>query len=55
VVLAGLGVTSLSMATAAIPAVRAALGAHSLERCRTIARAVLAADDPAAARAAAAT
>jgi phosphotransferase system enzyme I (PtsI) len=53
-VLAGLGVTGLSMSAAAIPAVRSALAGHTLEQCRSIARAALAADDPAAARAAAA-
>jgi phosphotransferase system enzyme I (PtsI) len=53
VVLAGMGVTSLSMAPPAIPAVRAALAAHTLDECRALAQAVLAAGDPAAARAAA--
>jgi phosphotransferase system enzyme I (PtsI) len=53
VVLAGMGVTSLSMAPPAIPAVRAALAAHTLDECRALAQAVLAASDPATARAAA--
>jgi phosphotransferase system enzyme I (PtsI) len=53
VVLAGMGVTSLSMAPPAIPAVRAALAARTLDECRAVAQAVLAASDPAAARAAA--
>jgi phosphotransferase system enzyme I (PtsI) len=52
VVLAGMGVNSLSMTPAAIPAVRAALAAHTLDECRAIARAALAADDPAGARSA---
>ncbi|MFI5935113.1 putative PEP-binding protein [Actinoplanes sp. NPDC051494] len=52
VVLAGLGVTSLSMTPAAIPAVRAALAAHTLRECREAAQKALAAADPAAARAA---
>ncbi|GAA3454418.1 phosphoenolpyruvate--protein phosphotransferase [Dactylosporangium matsuzakiense] len=51
-VLAGLGITSLSMAPRSIPAVREALAAHTLEECRQIAKAVLAADTPEAARAA---
>ena len=41
-VLAGLGVTSLSMAPRSIPAVRDALAAHTLDECRRIAEAVLA-------------
>ena len=53
VVLAGLGVTSLSMAPASIPAVGAALAAHTLDECRAAAQGALAAGDPAAARAAA--
>ncbi|UQU64440.1 phosphoenolpyruvate--protein phosphotransferase [Couchioplanes caeruleus] len=52
VVLAGLGVTSLSMSPPAVPAVRAALAAHTLEECRQAAQRALAAADPAAARAA---
>lgn len=52
-VLAGLGVNSLSMAGNAIPAVREALAAQTLTDCRQLAAATLAADDPAAARAAA--
>ena len=36
-VLAGLGITSLSMAPAAIPSVRFALGTHSLATCRAVA------------------
>jgi len=50
VVLVGLGVTSLSMAPRAIPAVREALSERTLEECQRIAAAVLAAPDPAAAR-----
>lgn len=52
VVLAGLGVTSLSMAPAAIPAVRAALAGFTLDECRSAAQRALAAADPATARAA---
>ncbi|AGL14178.1 phosphoenolpyruvate--protein phosphotransferase [Actinoplanes sp. N902-109] len=52
VVLAGLGITSLSMAPVAIPAVRAALAAYTLAECRSAAQEALAATDPAAARAA---
>ncbi|MEV4703815.1 phosphoenolpyruvate--protein phosphotransferase [Actinoplanes sp. NPDC049316] len=52
VVLAGLGVTSLSMSPPAVPAVRAALAAHTLDECRAAAQRALAAADPAAARAA---
>jgi phosphotransferase system enzyme I (PtsI) len=51
-VLAGLGVTSLSMAAVSLPAVRAALATHSLEQCQQYAKAALAAPDAAAARAA---
>ncbi|GAA3296512.1 phosphoenolpyruvate--protein phosphotransferase [Dactylosporangium vinaceum] len=51
-VLAGLGITSLSMAPRSIPAVREALAAHTLQECRQIAKAALAADTPEAARAA---
>ena len=53
VVLVGLGVTSLSMAAPAVPAVRAALRAHTLDECRAAARRALAASTPAEARAAA--
>jgi phosphotransferase system enzyme I (PtsI) len=49
-VLAGLGVTSLSMAPAGLPAVRAALAGLTPAECRTLAAAALAADDGAAAR-----
>jgi len=51
VVLAGLGVTSLSMSARSIPAVRDALAAHTLADCRRLAHAALAADDAVAARA----
>ncbi len=51
-VLTGLGVTSLSMSPAALPAVRFALRRHTLEQCRGMAEAALAVADPAAARAA---
>ncbi|MEU0572498.1 putative PEP-binding protein, partial [Nonomuraea sp. NPDC005983] len=40
-VLAGLGVTSLSMAPVCVPAVREALAAHTLEQCRELARSSL--------------
>jgi len=52
IVLAGLGVTSLSMSPSAVPAVRAALAAYTLEECRAAAQQALAAGDPATARAA---
>jgi phosphoenolpyruvate-protein phosphotransferase (PTS system enzyme I) len=52
VVLVGLGITSLSMAPRAIPAVRDALAAHTLEDCQRLAAAALAAEDPTAARSA---
>jgi len=52
-VLVGLGVTSLSMASAAVKAVGAKLAASSLDACRRAADAALAATDPGAARAAA--
>ena len=52
-VLAGLGVTSLSAAAAAVPAVGSALGTVSLDACRRAAEAALAAEDPAAGRTAA--
>ncbi|MFF1528193.1 phosphoenolpyruvate--protein phosphotransferase [Cellulomonas sp. NPDC058312] len=51
-VLTGLGVTSLSMSPAALPAVRYALRRHTLDACRAMADAAIAAEDPAAARAA---
>lgn len=50
-VLAGLGVTSLSMSAAAAPAVRFALRRHTRATCRAMADAALAAPDPAQARA----
>jgi phosphotransferase system enzyme I (PtsI) len=50
-VLAGLGVTSLSMPHHRIPAVRAALARHTLEQCRHLAALALAAASPEAARA----
>ncbi|TAL17261.1 MAG: phosphoenolpyruvate--protein phosphotransferase [Frankiales bacterium] len=52
-VLVGLGVTSLSAAAAAVPAVGSALGTVSLDACRRAAEAALAAEDPAAGRTAA--
>jgi phosphotransferase system enzyme I (PtsI) len=52
VVLAGLGISSLSMAPRSIPAVREALAAHTMDECRQIAKAALAADSPRSARAA---
>ncbi|WP_018653418.1 phosphoenolpyruvate--protein phosphotransferase [Actinomadura flavalba] len=52
-VLTGLGVTSLSMAPAALPAVRAALAAHTLAQCRAAADAARAATTATAARKAA--
>ncbi|MDG4826886.1 phosphoenolpyruvate--protein phosphotransferase [Asanoa sp. WMMD1127] len=52
-VFAGLGITSLSMPARAIPAVRDALAVHTRDECERIAGAVLAADDPEGARAAA--
>jgi len=53
VVLAGLGVTSLSMAPPALAEVRAALADQTLARCEAAAAAALATATPAAARAAA--
>jgi phosphotransferase system enzyme I (PtsI) len=50
VVLVGLGVTSLSMAPRAIPAVRAALAERTLDECRRLADAALSAADAATAR-----
>ncbi|MDH2427274.1 phosphoenolpyruvate--protein phosphotransferase [Sphaerisporangium sp. TRM90804] len=52
-VLAGMGIGSLSMSATGVPAVREALGRLSAARCEEIAQRVLAAPDPAAARAAA--
>ncbi len=52
-VLAGLGVTSLSAAAAAVPAVGSALARVCLEDCRRAAASALEAADPAAARASA--
>src|SRR5690606_16931726 len=49
-VLAGLGVTSLSMAPACLPAVRHALATHTVDECRGMAKAAREADDAAAAR-----
>jgi phosphoenolpyruvate-protein phosphotransferase (PTS system enzyme I) len=51
-VLVGLGVTSLSMGPRALPAVGAALAARTLAECEELAARALAADSPAAARAA---
>ncbi|KAA0021901.1 phosphoenolpyruvate--protein phosphotransferase [Antrihabitans cavernicola] len=53
-VLAGLGITSLSCAAAAVSSVGAKLASVSLDDCRRAAAAALATADPAAARAAAA-
>jgi len=53
VVLAGLGVTSLSMASPSLAEVRAALAGRTLAECEAAAAAALAAATPAAARAAA--
>jgi phosphotransferase system enzyme I (PtsI) len=53
VVLAGLGITSLSMAPVAVPAVRYAVKAHTLDQARAVGQAALAADDAPGARAAA--
>ncbi|MEJ5913552.1 putative PEP-binding protein [Pseudokineococcus sp. 1T1Z-3] len=52
-VLVGLGVTSLSAAAAAVPAVGARLATATPEQCRAAAAAALEATDPSAARAAA--
>jgi phosphotransferase system enzyme I (PtsI) len=49
-VLVGLGVRSLSMAPVGLSAVRAALAEHTLQQCRSLAEAALAADDPEDAR-----
>jgi len=51
-VLVGLGVTSLSMAPVGLPGVRSTLAEHTMEECRAMAAAALAADTPAEARAA---
>jgi phosphotransferase system enzyme I (PtsI) len=51
-VFVGLGVSSLSMAPVGLPAVRAALAAHTVEQCRTLASAALDADSGAEARSA---
>jgi phosphoenolpyruvate-protein phosphotransferase (PTS system enzyme I) len=53
VVLAGLGVTSLSMAAPSLAEVRATLAEHTLAQCKAAAAAALAAATPADARAAA--
>ena len=50
-VLAGLGVTSLSMAARAVPRVAQALALRTLAECEQLAAAVLAAGSPEAARA----
>jgi phosphotransferase system enzyme I (PtsI) len=52
-VLVGLGVNTLSMSAGALPGVRAALAAHTLDDCRRAAEAARAAVDAEAARAAA--
>ncbi|MCW4352732.1 phosphoenolpyruvate--protein phosphotransferase [Hoyosella sp. YIM 151337] len=49
-VLVGLGVTSLSMAPASIPAVRVSLAAHSLAQCSELAKLALTAESAAQAR-----
>ncbi len=49
-VLTGMGITSLSMATNAIPAVGAQLGQVTIEQCRDAASAVRGAEDPGDAR-----
>ncbi|MER6216829.1 MULTISPECIES: putative PEP-binding protein [unclassified Streptomyces] len=49
-VLAGLGITSLSAAPASLPEVRAALAGHTLAECRALAELALLADDAADAR-----
>jgi phosphotransferase system enzyme I (PtsI) len=45
-----MGVSSLSMAAAAVPGVGSGLAATSIEVCKTAAQAALDASDPAAAR-----
>jgi phosphotransferase system enzyme I (PtsI) len=52
-VLTGLGITSLSMSPPSLPAVRAALAAHTREQCREAAGAARAAHDAVSARQAA--
>ncbi|MEU4228698.1 phosphoenolpyruvate--protein phosphotransferase [Nonomuraea sp. NPDC026600] len=52
-VLVGLGVTTLSMGAAALPAVRTGLGAHTLDQCQLAAQAARGASTAAHARAAA--
>ncbi|GAA1996806.1 phosphoenolpyruvate--protein phosphotransferase [Catenulispora subtropica] len=52
-VLVGLGISSLSMAATAVPAVHAALAERTLDQCARAAARVLDADDPSAAREAA--
>ena len=49
-VLVGLGLRSLSMAPAFLPAVRHALGAHTIDECRDMAKVAREADDAASAR-----
>lgn len=50
-VLVGFGVTSLSMATGAVPEVRYALSQHTFAQCQAIAEAAVSAADPVEARA----
>ncbi len=50
-VLVGLGITSLSMAPACLPDVRATLAQHTTQQCRALAAAALQATSPQAARA----
>jgi phosphoenolpyruvate-protein phosphotransferase (PTS system enzyme I) len=49
-VFAGMGITSLSMSAASVPAVRAALAAHTLAECERLAAVALDAPDATAAR-----
>ncbi|OLF13541.1 phosphoenolpyruvate--protein phosphotransferase [Actinophytocola xanthii] len=49
-VFAGMGITSLSMSAASVPAVRAALAAHTLAECERLAAVALDAPDAATAR-----
>lgn len=49
-VFAGMGITSLSMSAASVPAVRAALATRTFAECQELAREVLLADDAAGAR-----
>jgi len=51
-VLVGMGITSLSMSSASLPAVRAAMATRTLEQCENLARLALAARDATSARAA---